>query len=226
MFERSQQLIDDIDDEINILLASLNNRTTWTQRCKGELENLKKVLQKKKYKYFLGHPNRYHLSTIGESCLYDVPIDRRGELKNFRGMRVRIVCVSSGRYTRLLMAGVTGETPNNLQVKRVAREYSFPNHSQHDVVYKSPRYLVIRNSAVNPLHIQTKRGEPINLDGIDYVLFDGTLRQPIAVFRDAKGKTACARLIGYREEDLPFESLHNAIRSLIKESGRHAWLFS
>jgi hypothetical protein len=226
MFERSQQLIDDIDDEINILLASLNNRTTWTQRCKGELENLKTVLQKKKYKSFLGHPNRYHLSSIGESCLYDVPIDRRGELKNFRGMRVRIVCVSSGRYTRLLMAGVTDETPKNLQVKRVAREYAFPDHSLHDVVYKSPRYLVIRNPALNPLPLQTKRGEPINLDGIDYVLFDGTLRQPIAVLRDANNKAICARLIGYSVDELTYESLHNAIRSLIKESIQRPWIFS
>ena len=77
MFERSQKIIDDIQDEITILLAALNNRTTWTQRCKDELENLKKALLKKKYKSFLGHPSRYHLSAIGESCLYDVPLDRR-----------------------------------------------------------------------------------------------------------------------------------------------------
>ena len=74
MFERSQKIIDDIQDEITILLAALNNRTTWTQRCKDELENLKKALLKKKYKSFLGHPSRYHLSAIGESCLYDVSV--------------------------------------------------------------------------------------------------------------------------------------------------------
>ena len=226
MFERSQKIIDDIQDEITILLAALNNRTTWTQRCKDELENLKKALLKKKYKSFLGHPSRYHLSAIGESCLYDVPLDRRGELRKFRGMRVRIVCVSSGRYTRLLMAGVTGETPKDLQMKRPARQYAFPEHSQQDVVYKSLRYLVIRKIALNPLHLQTKRGAPINLEGIDYVLFDGALRQPIAVLQNMADGTACARLIGYRKENPPYKSLHSAIRSVIQESSRHPWLFS
>ena len=147
MFDRSQIIIDNIEDDIKILLSSLNDRTNWNQRCKDELENLKTALLKRKYKTFLGHPNRYHLSAIGESCVYDVPVDRRGELKDFRGMRVRIVCVSSGRYTRLLMAGVVSETPKDLQVKRKTPEYFFPEHVAADVIYKSPRYPTAMRSA-------------------------------------------------------------------------------
>ena len=225
MFDRSQKLVDDVDDDIKDLLTSINDRTVWTQRCKDELRDLKKALAKRKYTAFLGHPNRYHLSTIGESCLYDVPLDRRGELKIFRGMRVRIVCVSSGRYTRLLMAGVICETPKNLQVRREARQYVFPEHNLSDVVYKSPRYLVIRKNASNPIRIETTHGEAINLEGADYVMFDGTLHQLIVTFRHDEGGFIRAGLIGYREDERAFKSLHIAIRSLIKESIRNFWLF-
>ena len=226
MFDRSQIIIDNIEDDIKILLSSLNDRTNWNQRCKDELENLKTALLKRKYKTFLGHPNRYHLSAIGESCLYDVPLDRRGELKDFRGMRVRIVCVSSGRYTRLLMAGVVSETPKDLQVKRKTPEYFFPEHVAADVMYKSPRYLAIRQAGSSANHMRNRRGETINLDGVDFVLFDGLLRQPIALFRHGEGGTIRGGLIGSREDDHSYETLHSAVRSLIKESARRSWLFS
>lgn len=226
MFDRSKKMIDDIEDDIKTLLKSINDRTVWTQRCKDELEDLKKSLAKRKYKPFLGHPNRYHLSTIGESCLYDVPLDRRGELKSFRGKRVRIVCVSSGRYTRLLMAGVVGDTPKQLQVKRTAPQYFFPEHEASDVAYKSPRYRVIRKNASSPICIATKRGEPINLEGVDYVLFDGALGQPIATLRDVAGGLIRGRLIGYRDDEPTFESIQSATRSMIKESAEKSWLFN
>lgn len=226
MFDRSQIIIDNVEDEIKILLSSLNDRTNWTQRCKDELQNLKKALLKRKYKTFLGHPNRYHLSAIGESCLYDVPLDRKGELRDFRGMRVRIVCVSSGRYTRLLMAGVVSETPKDLQVKRKTPEYVFPEHAAADVMYKSPRYLAIRQADSSANHLRTKRGEPINLGGADFVLFDGLLRQPIAIFRHVGGGTIRGGLIGFREDDHTYATLHSAVRSLIKESAQRSWLFS
>jgi hypothetical protein len=64
-------------------------------------------MKSKNYIGFAGHPNRYHLSVVGESCLYQIPTNRRGHLSVFRGKLVRLVCVYSGSYAnRYYMAGL------------------------------------------------------------------------------------------------------------------------
>ena len=225
MFDTTQKLIDNVADEIKELLDSLNARTTWTQRCKIELEQLKKALEVKKYIYLEGHPKRYHLYSIGESCLYDVPVDRRGALTPFRGKRIRLVCVSSGRYSRLLMAGVVGETPKNLLVKKPARQYKFPDINQHDIAYRSPRYLAAKVTA-NPISIFAKDGSSLSLIDVDYVLFDGALQLPIGVLRQDKKGNFYGKLVGRFTKEHSFSSMHSAIRALVKESKDSPWLFN
>jgi len=53
---------------------------------------------------FMADPHRYHISQIGAACLFDVSENRRGFFKPFRGQRVRMVCIGSGRYKRVYMA--------------------------------------------------------------------------------------------------------------------------
>jgi hypothetical protein len=225
MFELTQKLADNVADEIKELLDSLNARTTWTQRCKLELEQLKKALEAKKYIYLEGHPKRYHLYSIGESCLYDVPVDRRGALTPFRGKRIRLVCVSSGRYSRLLMAGVVGETPKKLLTKKPARQYKFPDIKQHDIVYRSPRYLAAKVTA-NPIAIFTKDGSPLSVVDVDFVLFDGALQLPIGVLRQDKKGNLYGKLVGRFTKELPYSSMHDAIRALVKGGKDSPWLFT
>ena len=106
MIDPQLQLPDPLADNAGILIKALQVRKTWGAEQKGLLEQLILMLGRKRYITFVGHPARYHLTQIGQSCLMDVPSNKRGHLSEFRGMRIRLVCVSSGRFDRRLMAGV------------------------------------------------------------------------------------------------------------------------
>ena len=100
---------DPLDDDIGAIITKLLNRTTWTAEVERNRTELCKLLVKRKYIYFRGHPYRYGLTTmtrVGQSYIYSVPLNKRGHLKPFRGKDVRIVVVDSGRYDRGLMAGI------------------------------------------------------------------------------------------------------------------------
>ncbi len=100
------QLLDPLTDNAGILIKALQDRKTWGAEQKGLLEQLIHMLGRKQYITLVGHPARYNLTQIGQSCLMDVPTNKRGHLSAFRGMRIRLVCVSSGRSDRQLMAGI------------------------------------------------------------------------------------------------------------------------
>ena len=100
------QLPDPLTDNAGIIIKAPQSRAAWGAEQKGLLEQLIQMLESKRYITFVGHPARYHLTQIGQSCLMDVPTNKRGHLTVFRGNRIRMVCVSSGRFGRQLMAGV------------------------------------------------------------------------------------------------------------------------
>lgn len=104
MFDIKDKIIDPRSDDVGFLLKQILAIPTYTKEKKKLHDDLINALQKKGYITFVGHPSKYHLSLIGDSCLYKIPINRRGHLKIFRGETVRVVCVRSGRYDRLLMA--------------------------------------------------------------------------------------------------------------------------
>ena len=100
------QLPDPLSDNAGIIIKALQDSTTWGNEQRGLLKQLIDMLGRKRYITFAGHPQRYRLTQIGQSCLMDVPANKRGHLSAFRGKRIRLVCVSSGRLDRQLMAGV------------------------------------------------------------------------------------------------------------------------
>ena len=95
-----------LSDNAGIIIKALQDRKIWGAEQKGLLEQLIDMLGRKQYITFVGHPARYHLTLIGQSCLVDVLGKKRGHLSVFRGKRIRLVCVSSGRFDRQLMASV------------------------------------------------------------------------------------------------------------------------
>ena len=97
---------DPLNDDIGDLLLKINKRKTWTGEIESYRNDLIKLLKKKRYVYFRGHPYRYGLMTIGSSYIYDVPKNKRGHLSKFRGKSVRILVIDSGRFDRGLMAGI------------------------------------------------------------------------------------------------------------------------
>lgn len=97
---------DEFLDDIGSITRHLLKRKNWNKRSELLKENLIKKLKEKGYYYFIGDPYRYFLGTIGSSVILTVPEQQRGHLKKFRGKRIRLVCVESGRYKRGYMAGL------------------------------------------------------------------------------------------------------------------------
>ena len=96
------QLPDPLTDNAGIIIKARQDRTAWDDGRKGLLEQLIDMLARKHYITFVGYPARYHLTQIGQSCLMDIPDNKRGHLGAFRGKRIRLVCVSSGRFIQAL----------------------------------------------------------------------------------------------------------------------------
>jgi hypothetical protein len=63
-------------------------------------------------------PRTYLVHQVGQSFLYDVPLNKRGRLAAFRGKRVRLVCLGSGTFTRWVRVGPV----NPLDVETVSPE--------------------------------------------------------------------------------------------------------
>ncbi len=107
MINEDEVIEDNIDDDVGKLLRLLRREESWTPTKHQLKQDLIKLLEQKKYIYFGGHAHRYQVGWIGGSYLYQVPLNRRGHLKRFRGECVRIICVGTGRYNdREFMAGV------------------------------------------------------------------------------------------------------------------------
>ena len=111
MITKETMLEDNFNDNVLFAIKLLNTETKWTNKKYGLQDKLIEILNSEGYIAFsVTNPNRYQLSKVGQSYLYDVPNNRRGHLSIFRGKRVRIICTSSGPHTlRGFMANVIGD---------------------------------------------------------------------------------------------------------------------
>ena len=105
VFDVAAKLPDPLSGDIGAALLAMRAIATWTAEKAALNEALQALLSERGYVRFRGHPSRYHLGRVGESCLYAIPAGRRGILRSFRGRTARIVCVGSGRFDWQLMAG-------------------------------------------------------------------------------------------------------------------------
>jgi len=105
MIDPQHQLPDPLSDNAGIVIKELRDRKSWGPDQEGLLTLLIDMLGRKRYISFSGRSSRYHLKRIGQSCLFDVPLNRRGQLIAFRGQRIRLVCVGADRIDANLMAG-------------------------------------------------------------------------------------------------------------------------
>lgn len=104
MFILTDQIKDPCLDEAGQLMVEMLRIPTWTKAKRALHTELITLLEINKHTCFVGHVDKYHLSIVGESCLYNVPKNRRGHLSIFRGKLIRLVCIGSGRYARTLLA--------------------------------------------------------------------------------------------------------------------------
>ena len=104
MFNVEEQIKDPCSDEAGQLMVEMGKIPTWTKAKRALHTKLISLLKINKHTCFVGHVDKYHLSIVGESCIYNVPQNRRGHLSIFRGKLIRLVCIGSGRYARSLLA--------------------------------------------------------------------------------------------------------------------------
>jgi hypothetical protein len=106
MSELPKQLSDTAGDDIGALLAQAVAIETMTMVKRALIVRAIEAMRVASYVQIRGSYQSYNLSRIGQSCQYDIPLDRRGALIPFRGMRVRVVCVeNTGRSGRVFLAG-------------------------------------------------------------------------------------------------------------------------
>ena len=217
MFDLSDVIADTVKDDIQPLLQKLQSRKGWNAQAKKDLDNLVAKLRQKNYITFVGHPNKYHLYPIGDSCLYDVSTFRRGALAAFRGKRVRIVCVGSGRFDRTLMAGVVGSTPKDKIKVKERPIYVFPDIGDHEIVYLGRRYMLIKTEGVTPIYLNKGSLKAVDLKKFDLIFLDGKIGRPIATLKyEAKDKIL-GTLVGSKYPD-HYSSIPVAIKELIKKN--------
>ncbi len=105
MFTVEQTVDDDYQDDIGKILKEVISIPTWT-KMKKQLMDEALLLMAKKYISFEASYGYYFMSSVGDSYLYNVPMNKTGHLKKFRGQKIRIVCALSGpRWKRTFMAG-------------------------------------------------------------------------------------------------------------------------
>ncbi len=104
MFNSTDKIEDPCTDDAGQVINAMHKIPTWTKAKRALHNKLIELLAKNKHTCFVGHVDKYHLSIVGESCLYQVPTNRRGHLSMFRGKLIRLVCIGSGRYARSLLA--------------------------------------------------------------------------------------------------------------------------
>jgi hypothetical protein len=102
LFDRAE--VDQVSDDVGILCRELCSGVSWTAERHEIRKRLILRLRKERYVIFSADPHVYGLSRIGESFLLEVSTKQRGHLKQFRGKRIRLVCMGSGRFKRTFAA--------------------------------------------------------------------------------------------------------------------------
>jgi hypothetical protein len=224
MIDDSTMLEDDFPDEVLEILKSLNSHSAWSKEKRQLADELLNLLTSKGYVYFhVTNPHRYRVSTVGASYLYDVPLYKQGHLAPFRGQRARIVCTHSGKNaTRGIMVNAVSISPPDKVVKKLPRRlvprYSFPDYIyDHEVLYKSPRFVVFRINQKLKILSENASDGYINTNGWNAILVDGKAGVPIATLRLADDGSVEGRRLRWNYH-FEYKHLRDAIDELKKET--------
>ena len=100
MIAKESMLEDRFSDDVLEAIKLLNAEPKWNSKKHNFKTKLIELLKSEGYIDFtVTNVKQYRISRVGQSYLYDVPLNRRGHLSVFRGKRVRIVCTGSGRHS-------------------------------------------------------------------------------------------------------------------------------
>jgi len=106
----------EIDKRIDEMIASLLACRGWGKRKQELKSELLDYLASCGYIHFPGTYRQFFgIRCVGEQKVLDLPPTRKGVLSVFRGKRVRIICVGSGRsFLREYVAGQTSRSQSDL----------------------------------------------------------------------------------------------------------------
>lgn len=96
-------------DLIGAKIAKFQAISRWTKAKHRLRADLETMLRHHGYKRILTDYRDYQMHRVGQSFQYAVPADKRGKLEPFRGQRVRLVVIRSGKFRALTMVGVVNE---------------------------------------------------------------------------------------------------------------------
>ena len=119
--------VDNVDDVIGTKVRRMQSIEGWTAEKKRLRSDLEAICPWFGYVGWTVDPRDYLVQRVGESFLYDVPINKRGNLAAFRGKRVRVICLGSGAFTRWVRVGPV----NPLDVETPSPERSTSLRQQH-----------------------------------------------------------------------------------------------
>lgn len=77
----------------------------WTPKKQALRDRLEQMAAMHGYIGFEADYRDYQVTRVGQSFLYDVPVEKKGQLAPFSGTRVRIVCIHSGKFRRWVRIG-------------------------------------------------------------------------------------------------------------------------
>lgn len=220
MINEDTVLSDNLADDVCDLLKSIKESKSWTKSKRSIVSELKALLKSKGYIAFYSGYSRYLISRVGDSYLYDVPLYKQGNLKPFRGKRVRIVCTESGEHCkRKYMAGVICDTPEDLIVEKLIRNYTFPKYSlQNEAIYKTERYLIFRAHQALEIFSEEEPEGYVNLKEWDSIFVDGKIGEPKGKLRHNKNGTITAAVLGWKGSRT-FSSIKEAAEYLKEMTG-------
>ncbi len=104
---------ENLDHQIDRLLAEFHEVATWTQEKHFLRDRLEEFLLANGYDWHHGKTAPFYgLTGIGNDRVEHIPSDRRGHLQPYRGKAVRIICIGSGRFERTYAVGPTSRHPS------------------------------------------------------------------------------------------------------------------
>ena len=105
MINENDIIEDPKNDEVGALLVAVQAIPGWTKERHQRKRSLVEKLTQLNYQSFEANKLDFGLKGVGESILYQVPINKTGHLKSFRGQLVRVVCANRGKRDHIMMVG-------------------------------------------------------------------------------------------------------------------------
>lgn len=94
MIQAHEVIADPLSDPIGRHIAKIRSIPHWTAAKQQLVAELTRQLTRRRYVQFHADYRKVLLERIGASLTYQVPPDKRGHLRRFRGQRIRLVCVA------------------------------------------------------------------------------------------------------------------------------------